>query len=120
MKRLKNDSSAKKSRKNWFFFSVKIFPLVTFALACHQMGFGDSFGGVELAEQFTMWMENFSFATISNWLYDMLTVAGLGGSQSICHYASYLIGVLFLQIGYDVIVFLPEFCRSAFGRWTNI
>lgn len=108
----------KRVARNWFFFALKLFPLVSFCLAVHQVG--GSIDGQGLATFFDEYMVGFEFAYIYELFENVFSTIGMGFHEGVARYVSYLVLVLFIQIMYDVIVFLPDFCRSAFERWTKV
>lgn len=97
-------------KRNWFFFSIKIFPLVAFALAVHQQG------ATDLAQSFGTFITTFRFDMIANVLQDVFSAMSVNVPTFAIDYASWLVLVLLVQIMYEVVVFLPEFARGAFER----
>lgn len=104
----------KKHKRNWFFFALRLFPLVAFCLAVHQGG------AVNLYSNFETWISYFRFEFVYDILSDVFMAIGSEVPLAVLDYASYLVMVLFAQICYDVIVFLPDFARGAFERWSKV
>ncbi len=99
-----------KKGRNWFFFALKIFPLVAFALAVHQQGSAD------LGQAFGAFLQSFRFEFIANVLQDVFNAMSVNVPTFAIDYSSWLVLVLLVQIMYDVVTFLPEFARGAFER----
>lgn len=103
----------KNNKRNWFFFALRLFPLVAFVLAVHQTGVAN------LGDLLTEFMAFFQWDFISDILVNALGTMGVAVPTFACAYASWLVLVLFVQILYDVVAFLPEASRWLFERGTR-
>lgn len=99
-----------KNKRNWFFFALRLFPLVAFVLAVHQTGVQD------LGAHLDAFMPYFRWDFIADILNNCLGTMGVAVPTFASSYASWLVLVLFVQILYDVIAFLPDVARWLFEK----
>lgn len=103
-----------KNNRNWYFFILKLFPLVI-AFAC---AWGN--GLQDVTTNINSILLYFNIGAISTILNTILNSMQWVMPTGIVAYVTYLIAITIVQIMYDLIMFLPNFCRGVFDKWEKV